>query len=75
MKARELITNMPHFVSIPRLMDDPRHPSEIINLLNVDYIQVFSDVELLLHFASGKTKILTGERAKSFIDHCFGGGN
>ena len=69
--ARELITSVPQFICIAVNEDDPRHPPEIINLNNVDYIQIFSPTELIIKFASGKTKILKGDRAQSLINQCF----
>ena len=66
--GRDLLTSIPQFVSIPQNDDDPRNPPEIINLGNVDYIQFFEPNKIMLHFASGKTKILSGDRAKKFVE-------
>ncbi len=68
MNTCELITSIPQFVAIPQNEDDPRNPPEIINLHNIDVIQVVSEDKLVLDFANGKIKTLTGDRAKSLIN-------
>ena len=59
---------IPRFVSISVDDNDPRYPPEIINVYNIDFIQIFDENKIILNFASGKTKILSGNRAIAFTD-------